>query len=163
MKWVIISKPEVRSFIWGKTNQMWKESGTEIQREESISNTREHQGLGLISGRRKGLVVIRLRLNKSLKLVVKHQRRLCERCWMTDFWGVGQMEVSVRALGKFRGHQVDQEWCSYVLHLFWSLLEVFSCKFHIPHQRHVAHLQLKMLARTGWHTLCILSSLSMII
>lgn len=64
----------------GKPIKCEKGSGTEIQREESISNARQHQGLGLMSGRRKDLVIIRLRLNKSLELVVKHQTRVCERC-----------------------------------------------------------------------------------
>lgn len=64
----------------GKPVKCGKGSGMDIQREESISNTREHQGFGQISGRRQDLVIIGLRLNKSLKLVVKHQTRLCERC-----------------------------------------------------------------------------------
>lgn len=83
---VSISKAEVKSVIWRKINQMWQENWDREGKGRhlfQIQNSIRVNRAGM--GRRREEVIMRLRLghctlNKSLKLVGKHQTGLCERC-----------------------------------------------------------------------------------
>lgn len=88
---ISLSKTEVKSIVWEKINQMWQvrwdreERGRQLYRiQNSVKGNRLAGG-----NRREEIVITRLRLghcllNKTLKLMGKHQTGLCEECQVEE-------------------------------------------------------------------------------
>ncbi len=82
-----VSKAEVKCVIWGKANQLWQERWDREEKGRHLYQVqRSVRGVRMGSGcRREDIVLSRLRmghcaLNKTLKLLGKHQTGLCEGC-----------------------------------------------------------------------------------
>ena len=82
-----ISKAEVKCISWGKANQLWQERWDREEKGRHLYQVqRSVRGVRTGSGcRREDIVLSRLRmghcaLNKTLKLLGKHQTGLCEGC-----------------------------------------------------------------------------------
>ena len=88
---VSISKAEVKSVIWERMNQRWQdrwdreEKGRHLYHiDKSVKTKRVRSGL-----RREDIIMTRLRighsgLNKTLKVIGKHEDGLCERCQVEE-------------------------------------------------------------------------------
>lgn len=88
---ISLSKTEVKSIVWEKINKMWQvrwdreERGRQLYRiQNSVKGNRLAGG-----NRREEIVITRLRLghcllNKTLKLMGKHQTGLCEECQVEE-------------------------------------------------------------------------------
>ncbi len=82
-----ISKAEVKSFIWEKTNQIWQERWDREEKGRHLYQIQKSVKITRLGGghRREETVMTRLRLghgalNKSLKMIGKHETGLCEWC-----------------------------------------------------------------------------------
>lgn len=82
-----VSKAEVKSLIWERINQKWQEKWDREKKgrhlyaiQKAVKHKRVSRG-----NRREEIVITRLRLghcllNKTLKLIRKHETGLCEGC-----------------------------------------------------------------------------------
>ncbi len=82
-----ISKAEVKSIIWEKTNQIWQERWDREEKGRHLYQIQKSVKIIRLGGghRREETVMTRLRLghgalNKSLKMIGKHETGLCEWC-----------------------------------------------------------------------------------
>jgi len=82
-----ISKAEVKSIVWEKSNQMWQERWDREEKGRHLYQIQKSVKITRLGGghRREETVMTRLRLghcalNKSLKLIGKHETGLCEWC-----------------------------------------------------------------------------------
>nr|XP_055031454.1 uncharacterized protein LOC129420520 [Misgurnus anguillicaudatus]XP_055031455.1 uncharacterized protein LOC129420520 [Misgurnus anguillicaudatus]XP_055031456.1 uncharacterized protein LOC129420520 [Misgurnus anguillicaudatus] len=85
---ISLSKSEVKSIVWEKINQMWQVRWDREERGRQLYQIQNSvKGNRLVGGnrRREEIVITRLRLghcmlNKTLKMIGKHQTGLCEEC-----------------------------------------------------------------------------------
>ena len=84
---VSLSKAEVKSVVWERINQMWQERWDGESKGRHLYNVQKSVKVRRVGSgqRREEIVLTRLRLghsglNKTLKLMGKHESGLCEGC-----------------------------------------------------------------------------------